>query len=102
MLGFVFFLFEAPDSIPRERRNGPPRGLDDDRGRLAPAGPWPGRRARLAEPLLDQAPDELAQRGAAQRGAGLERPVQLVWKVNGRSHKHILMRTHLAVKARAG
>lgn len=101
MLGFVvFFFFEVPGSSPRKRRDGFPRGLDNDRCRRVAARPRAGRRARLAQPLLDQAPDELAQGGAAQRGTGLERPAQLVWEINGRAH--LLMRIRIAVKASVG
>lgn len=103
MLGFVvFFFFEVPGSSPIKRRDGFPRGLDNDRWRRVTARPRAGRRARLAQPLLDQAPDELAQGGAAQRGTGLERPAQLVWEINGRAHKCLLMRIRIAVKASVG
>ncbi|GIX49466.1 MAG: hypothetical protein KatS3mg131_3677 [Candidatus Tectimicrobiota bacterium] len=85
----------------RNGRDGFPPGWDDHRGRLAAASPWLKRRARLPKPLLDKAPDELAQRSAAQRGAGLECPVQLVGKVDGGAHIYILMRIRLAVKVGA-
>jgi hypothetical protein len=94
MLELVLLLFEAPQ--PRARDGGNrDAAWGDDHGRgLTVFGTCLDGPERLAQPLLDEAPDEVAHGHAVQGRAGLERSVEMVRKVDGSSHVSIFAYLH--------
>jgi hypothetical protein len=85
MLGLILLLFEAQQVRARDRRDGYPTREDDHRRGLAMRSGfaccnWPPKS------LLDDAPDKVTHSYTAQSGAGLERAVEILRKVNGGPH----------------
>lgn len=50
-----------------------------------------GLTCRGAQPLLDEAPNQLPQSNAGEAGPCLERSIEIIRKVNRRAHIYILM-----------
>jgi hypothetical protein len=102
MPGFVLIFFEAQQFRARDSRDGHPSRWNDHRRGLAASRDGFARRSRLPKSLLDEAPDEIAHRHAAQGSAGLERSVELVWKINGGPHIDIFASMCISVKIGPG
>jgi hypothetical protein len=89
MLTLVFFFLDAPEVRARDCGDRDSSRRNDDRGRLLLRRVFPRGRRGAAQTLLDQPPDELAHRRTAQSRSSLQSAVQVVWKIDGRSHIHI-------------